>query len=81
MSMSTTTAPQTRTVRFGPVARFRTLDGDLTIIRGAAEKRGQTLSAYLRDAAMAHALQDLGCDNRTEAVRKLARRPVSAKDL
>lgn len=77
----TPTLSRTTVVKFGPVARFRTLEGDLEIVKAAAQQRGQTLSAYLRDAAMAHALADLHCDTRSQAVRKIRRNPVEAKDL
>lgn len=78
MNMST---QQTKTITFGPVARFRTIDGDLAIIRHAAEARGQTLSAYLRDAAMSHALSDLNVATREQAMRKIKRKAIGADEL
>lgn len=51
--------------------RVRLLPHDKTILSAAAEARGQNLSAFIRDAAMALALEDLGCRNREEATAML----------
>jgi uncharacterized protein (DUF1778 family) len=55
-------------VRLGGSIRFRTLDGDKLILSAAATVRGQSMSAFVRDAAMAAALEDLGYSNRDEAI-------------
>ena len=70
-----------KTIKFGPVTRFRLLDGDLSILRAAAARHGQTLSAYLRDASMARALDDLGVGTREQAAKSLARSEIGAQDL
>ena len=61
----------TRTVTFGPIVKFRVLEGDLEIMRAAAARQGQTLSAYLRDAVMEKALDDLGVSTRAEAAKEI----------
>jgi len=70
-----------KTIKFGPVVRFRVLDGDLRIIQTAAEQQGQTVSAYLRDAAMARALDDLRADTRAQALRKISRPKTAVSGL
>jgi hypothetical protein len=70
-----------KTIKFGPVARFRLLEGDLEILRAAAQRHGQTLSAYLRDAVIARALDDVGATTRAEAAKMLARGEISASEL
>ena len=70
-----------KVLKFGPVVRFRVLEGDFEILRAATASQGQTLSAYLRDAAIARALDDLGADTRDQASRKLARAEIAASDL
>lgn len=77
-----------KALKFGPVARFRLLEGDFEILRTAATKHGQTLSAYLREAAISRALEDLGVDSRESALRKIVttdararRSAIAAKDL
>ncbi len=69
------------TITFGGVARFRVLEGDLEILRAAAQRHGQTLSAYLREAAIARALDDLGADTRERALKAIRRSEIAAAEL
>ncbi len=69
------------TLKFGPVARFRAIEGDIDILRAAATRHGQTLSAYMRDTVISKALDDLGVDTREQALRKLRRAEIDAADL
>lgn len=70
-----------KTIKFGPVARFRALEGDLEILRAAANRHGQTLSAYLRDTVISRALEDLGVDTREQALKALTRKEIGAENL
>ena len=66
-----------KAIKFGPIVRFRVLSGDLQILRAAAERAGQTVSAYLREAAIGKALDDYGVPTREAALKRLGKQKLA----
>lgn len=82
MAKKTKPAPVRSLVTLDRVMRFRASGDDESILKAAAAHTGQMISAYLRGAALAQAIEDLGADDRAEALRFMKSKGVkSAKEL